>query len=220
MKKVIYNFEDEMLYEPMLLFVSRVAPFRYAYAMKYKQKKDRYNALMAYVLLCMAFDKLIGELSLGVNGKPYFNKDFGPKYLSISHTDSIVAAAISDQNIGIDVEQYNKVNYEVISMVCSKREQYQIRKSSKVSTIFWTAKESLSKLLNEDWYSSPITDLLYDGHDIIDRNNPSVHFEHFDFSKNTLCIASESLEASLVEQANSAKVLKFINKGNFILNKV
>lgn len=214
MKKVIYNFEDEMLYEPVLLFVRRAAPFRYAYAMKYKQKKDRYNALMAYVLLCMASCQLIGELSIGVNGKPCFSKDFEQNYLSLSHTDNMVAVAISDQNIGIDVEQYNKANYETISMVCSKKEQYQMKENSKLSTLFWTAKESLSKLLNEDWYSSPTTNLLYDGHDIIDRNNLSVHFEHFDFSRNALCIASESSEVSLIEQADSTKILKFITKGN------
>jgi len=214
MKKVIYNFEDDMLYEPGLLFVRRAAPFRYAYAMKYKQKKDRYNSLMAYVLLCMASCQLIGELSIGVNGKPCFSKDFEQNYLSISHTDNMVAVAISDQNIGIDVEQYNKANYETISMVCSKKEQYQMKENSKLSTLFWTAKESLSKLLNEDWYSSSMTDLLYDGHDIIDCNNLSVHFEHFDFSRNALCIASESSEVSLIEQADSTKILKFITKGN------
>ncbi|MCD2346040.1 4'-phosphopantetheinyl transferase family protein [Clostridium guangxiense] len=217
MKKVIYNFEDERLYEPVLFFVRRAAPFRYAYAMKYKQKKDRYNALMAYVLLCMASDRPIGELSLGANGKPYFDKYFGQKYLSISHTDNMVAAAISDQNIGIDIEQYNKVNYEIISMVCSKKEKYQMKENSKLSTFFWTAKESLSKLLNEDWYSSSMTDLLYEGHGIVDCNNLAVHFEHFIFSKNVLCIASKSSEVSLIEQANSTRVLKFITKCNAVL---
>ncbi|MBU3072713.1 4'-phosphopantetheinyl transferase family protein [Clostridium estertheticum] len=210
MKKVIYHFEDEMLYESVLSFVRRAAPFRYAYAMKYQQKKDRYNVLMAYVLLCVASEQLIGELSLGVNGKPYFNKDFGQNYISISHTENMVVVAISDQNIGVDIEQYNKVNYEIVSMVCSKKEQYQIKENFQLPTLFWTAKESLSKLLNEDWYSSPMTELLYDGHDIIDRNNLSVHFEHFDFLKNTLCIASESSEVSLVEEADSTKILKFI----------
>ncbi|WP_026882821.1 4'-phosphopantetheinyl transferase family protein [Clostridium akagii] len=214
MKKIIYHFEDEMLYEPVLSFVRRYAPFRYAYAMKYHQKKDRYNALMAYVLLCVASEQLIGELSLGANGKPYFKNDFLENHFSISHTDNMVVVAISNQNIGIDIEQYNKVNYEILSMVCSKKEQYQIKENSQLPTFFWTAKESLSKLFNEDWYSSPMTDLLYDGHDIIDRNNLSVNFEHFDFSKNALCIASESSEVSLIEKAGSKKILKFITKGN------
>lgn len=212
MKKILYHISNEELYQSASVFVHGLAPQRYKYAMRFRQKRDQLNAIMAYVLLCMAYGQSIGELARGVNGKPYLQKSIEQKYFSISHTSTVVAVAISDQDIGIDVEQQSKIDYEVITTVCSLNEQYQIQKDENLATSFWTAKESLSKLRNEDWYSVPVTDLRYNKNRVVDRQNQSVSFEHLKLDRNILCIASEEWDASMFKCISTNNVLNFMKE--------
>lgn len=188
------------------------APNRYQYAMGYHQETDRYNAATAYVLLCIAHNKAQPEISYGDFGKPYFQQSQDNEQFSITHTNQLVAVAVSEQPVGIDSEQKSNINQDIIDVVCSLREKKQIQEKKNLAVKFWTAKESLSKLLNEDWYSTPKTDLLFDGSKIIDQRNPSVHFEYLKCGKEVLCVASESLERSTLHFVQNKDIQAFTRK--------
>ena len=80
-------------------------------------------------------------------GKPYFeNNDI---YFNISNSDSVVVAAVSDKEIGIDIQKI-KYNDAIVNRTFTESEKQYLNKSSdkkKVFTLIWTMKESYVKKL-------------------------------------------------------------------------
>jgi len=80
------------------------------------------------------------------NGKPYFENS-NIKF-SISHSNNLIAVAIDDNDLGIDVEQIKKVNNNIINQVYSKEEQTIYKNKLNNEEFFcktWTIKESFVK---------------------------------------------------------------------------
>lgn len=204
------HFSNDMLYQPVLEFVQKFAPLRYKYAIQFHQKKDRYNVAMAYILLCMEKGHPVGEIFQGENGKPFISDSIESDYFSITHTNNLVAIVTSNQNVGIDSESCFQIDQEIIDIVCSSSEQCQIMLKPFLRTIFWTVKESLSKLLNEDWYSAPYTDLFYINDEIFDRRNPAINFEYYQLRENFICIASELSTDSEIQLVKDSDIMAFI----------
>lgn len=212
MKQVLFSSSRNLPTELLFKFVREMAPQRYAYVLQFKRDVDRYNAAIAYVLLCMACNKVVGELYHGENGKPVFKGSQRGIKFSITHSTNIVAIAISNHSIGIDIEQNNLVNREIIQTVCCKNEQVQIQKDNKLATVFWTAKEAISKLRNEDWYSTPVTDLSIKDQNIFDRQNANILFEQLWLKESSLCIASEDRSISTIKTVSADDILFFIER--------
>ena len=78
-------------------------------------------------------------------GKPYFeNNDV---YFNISNSDSVVVAAVSDKEIGIDIQKI-KYNDAIVNRTFTESEKQYLNKSSdkkKAFTLIWTMKESYVK---------------------------------------------------------------------------
>lgn len=210
MKKVMIYFSDNMLYQPVLEFVKQYAPLRYKYAIQFYQKKDQYNVAMAYLLTCMAKGCPVGELSYQKNGKPSFFNSTKYGHFSITHTNNLVAIVTANQNVGIDSESCFDVDNEIINNVSSTNEKSQIKNNPFLKTLFWTAKESLSKLLNEDWYSASYTDLIYTTNKLFDKKNDSIHFEYYEFRENIICITSKSNTYNEINLIKNSDIMKFI----------
>lgn len=73
------------------------------------------------------------------NGKPYVNLDY---YVSISHTKNILVIAISNFEIGIDIEEDRYIDKYLYNLFKSSKDYNQI---SYIQN--WTIKESFLKLL-------------------------------------------------------------------------
>lgn len=80
-------------------------------------------------------------------GKPYFeNNDI---YFNISNSDSVVVAAVSDKEIGIDIQKI-KYNEAIVNRTFTESEKQYLNKSSdkkKAFTLIWTMKECYVKKL-------------------------------------------------------------------------
>ncbi len=79
-------------------------------------------------------------------GKPYL-KDM-PFHISISHSDTIVAVAISDSPVGIDTEKIKNRDFKICRKVCTEKEEVIIKNSNNPLEAFykiWTAKEAYFK---------------------------------------------------------------------------
>lgn len=88
----------------------------------------------------------------GFNGKPYFEDC--PLFFNISHTDTMVAAAVGFAPVGIDCEKVRKMNPKVIERVCSPDEFVGIsalkgEESDMEFIRLWTYKEAWAKLTGE-----------------------------------------------------------------------
>lgn len=76
-------------------------------------------------------------------GKPYIKDN--PIYFNISHSGDYTVLAISDQEIGIDIEKIT-MREKVIKKVCNEEEKKLI-KTQEDFTLMWVKKESYVKYL-------------------------------------------------------------------------
>ena len=128
-------------------------------ARKYKKSLDYRRSLVAYYLLYeyLLFNKKIYEFTpvkilKNNHGKPYL-KGIDNCYFNITHSGDWVAVAISNTEVGIDLEYNESFDFdEVIDYVLSDREKIfflQLPDVLKCKTFyrFWTLKESFVKAM-------------------------------------------------------------------------
>ncbi len=137
-------------------FEENVAPGRWEYANRFRKFIDRWNCVMSYMLLRYGLKKEYGidaifELEADRDGKPHLPARLGlPDSLdfSLAHCRGLVACAICECPVGIDVEDVKAVDAEVIEMCFSEREKQQILSSIHQDEVFattWTRKEAILK---------------------------------------------------------------------------
>lgn len=119
-----------------------------------KQPQARAESLFGELIvrreICKRFGReaALSEFRIGEYGKPYFsgNGSFG---FSISHSSGMVLAAVSDGNVGADIERCDRRSDRLIAKCCTPDEREYLEKSSDKGREFmrlWTRKEALSKL--------------------------------------------------------------------------
>ncbi len=85
-------------------------------------------------------NKYIGDYEIDANGKPVSDKCF----FNISHDCGFVALAISEEEVGVDIEQLRKMDSKLLNYAFNAEEREKI-KSSKAFFAVWTNKEALCK---------------------------------------------------------------------------
>ncbi len=133
---------------------SALSPSRKAHIDKMKKEDARKRSLMAtYLLNELLFKKGKSEFKIETdeNGKPFL-KDSN-LFISISHSYDLVACAVSDKPIGIDIEKIRPVSRKLIEYVCTDNEREYVLSSknalgkdtAKRFFSVWTAKEACFK---------------------------------------------------------------------------
>jgi len=100
-----------------------------------------------------------------VYGKPYLKRPVGV-YFNISHCKSCVAVAVSEYEVGIDVEKIT-CDYSLANIVLSKKERESLSNRSLAEGLFaryWTLKESYVKMLGVG-LSDQVKDLDFSNND-------------------------------------------------------
>lgn len=119
-----------------------------------KQPQARAESLFGELIvrreICRRFGReaALSEFRIGEYGKPYLSGDesFG---FSISHSSGTVLAAVSDGNVGADIERCDRRSDRLMTKCCTPDEREYLEKSSDKGREFmrlWTRKEALSKL--------------------------------------------------------------------------
>ena len=153
---MLYCFED--FSELPSGWLERVLPIlseqRKERVLAYAMPKDRRNSALGYLLLCYGLRREYGITELPTfvyekKGKPRLAED--PEiHFSISHCTGCVACALSESEVGLDVQDIRPVSDAVIRRVCNPLEQSRIWDSEQRETMFasfWSVKESIAKLL-------------------------------------------------------------------------
>ena len=120
-------------------------------ALQYKKLDDRKRSVLAFVLLQHALREEYGitevpEFVYNEFGKPLLSNL--PIHFSLSHCKDAVVCAVSDQNIGVDVESIVAYNPDVTRRVCTASELEVLRCSLQKDldyTTLWTKKEAVAK---------------------------------------------------------------------------
>ena len=102
--------------------------------------------LLARVLICdeLGVKNTSLEFARTDKGKPYL-LNYPQLHFSLSHTEGMVVAAISDKSVGIDIEHRDRaINENVLRRICSEQEASEICKGHSPIEI-WTRKEALIK---------------------------------------------------------------------------
>ena len=155
--------------------------------------------IISWAMLYKLYDTEVKNIEIVYNqyGKPYF-KDIKDKFFNISHSHDKVFIAISDKEVGIDVEYkkndaalcmklakrfYSDKEYSLLENAIKKSEDYCIDLFYRL----WTIRESFVKCLG--------TGLIYDKTDMafgFDENDrPYVeYFKDMIFNNNT-CVLQE-----------------------------
>ena len=150
---MIYLYENLAEYsdESYLKHLNSLPAWRKEKGLQYKKLDDRKRSVLAFVLLQHALRE-----EYGINEVPEFvYNEFGkpslpnlPIYFSLSHCKDAVACAVSDHNIGIDVETIVPYNPDVARRVCTAAELEMLEQSANKDVDFiklWTVKEAISK---------------------------------------------------------------------------
>ena len=150
---MVYIFDrlDQYIDEAYEKHLSSLPAWRREKALQYKKLDDRKRSVLAFVLLQHALREEYGiteipEFVYNEFGKPSFSNL--PIHFSLSHCKDAVACAVSDHNIGIDVESIVPYNPDVARRVCTATELEMLDQSENKDVDFiklWTMKEAISK---------------------------------------------------------------------------
>ena len=150
---MIYLYENLADYsdESYLKDLSALPTWRREKTLQFKKLDDRKRSVLAFLLLQHALREEYGitevpEFVYNEFGKPSFSNL--PIRFSLSHCKDAVACAVSDHNIGIDVETIVPYNPDVARRVCTAAELEMLEQSENKDTDFiklWTIKEAISK---------------------------------------------------------------------------
>lgn len=121
-----------------------------------KNEKKALEGLGGMLALSCALKSLVGgdrfELLRAENGKPYFAESGAPSF-SISHSNGICVAAVSDTEcaLGVDIELIRDIRgpAAIAERYFNEEERRRLRDSGMSAETFfklWTAKEALAKL--------------------------------------------------------------------------
>lgn len=126
-------------------------------ALSYKFGRDRKNCILGDYALRRLVSSETGcaiekvRLSSDGNGSPFVLYPAGTGLsCSVSHSGSMVVAAVSSVPVGIDIEQIKVDDIDVTSQVCNERElSYLCENASDPAAFFriWTVKEAYLKCI-------------------------------------------------------------------------
>ncbi|MFA6843134.1 MAG: 4'-phosphopantetheinyl transferase superfamily protein [Bacilli bacterium] len=147
--------------------------FAYVFITHFTKANDldihTYQHNKAYEILLEILEKYFGYSNVIIKkdnkGKPYL-ENIADIYFSISHRDFYITIAISNLNVGIDIETYHRYNSNISKRCFTLNEQSYIDKDKKTQDRFyeiWTKKEAFIKATNN--YSL----LLMNKFDVFDK---------------------------------------------------
>lgn len=136
-------------------------------AMKFKYEQGRKECAFSYLLLCKAMKDKYGidaqpSFIIGEHGKPSLD-GYPHIHFNLSHCKSAVVCAISDTEVGVDIEMTGRYSEALARYCMNEAEMRQILLASSPDTEFtrlWTQKEAVFKLIGSG-ISDDIKNILY-----------------------------------------------------------
>lgn len=168
--------------------------------------QDRHNSLFGKLLMYLGYYYLTDtEINLNhykknKNGKPYLNNS-NLKF-NISHTNKTVVCVFNNEEVGVDIEEVNTVDYNDFKNVFAKEEIITLEQNDDYIKFYelWTKKEAVAKVLGQGLYiplqniNAVKDEIKYNG-------------EIFDIKKFTV----ERNLCSIAYRRNTTKKIKWIN---------
>ena len=139
MKLLKYNITDIGSEEIEKRFLTLPKNLR-EHILKKKSERERALSTLGYSLAVLEG----GEIEILPNGKPIFKSS--PLFFSISHSENVVAVAVSEREIGVDVEKIREVRGGVAKRFFTESEIEYVGNDSARFFEIWTKKEAYAKV--------------------------------------------------------------------------
>lgn len=153
---LLYNGLDTLTEDNISRLIPFLPDFRRKKALNYRFFNGKAACTIAYMLFLYGYRRFYGingtpDFDYDDNGKPYLKSE--PElFFNISHCDNAAACIFSDIPVGMDIQNYKRINLSLINKICSPRETDFILSSSEPDAEFcrlWTEKEAASKYTGE-----------------------------------------------------------------------
>jgi len=104
----------------------------------------------------LLLNHLFGDTSYesGANGKPHLTAE-GGVHFNLSHSGQYVVCAVSDTDVGVDIESVSPIRAAVMRRCFHEEEQQWIGDDASRFTRLWTMKEAYMKLLGTGFSLPP-----------------------------------------------------------------
>lgn len=189
----------------------------------YSHPSNRLQSIAGEVLSRFAIQKFTGtankdiEIGYGENGKPFIT-NLENVHFNISHSGDFVVCAVSNNEVGIDVERIRKVNLRIAERYFSASELYDLMQlgEEERKTYFitlWTVKESylkaIGKGLTQHLNSFTVTK-SETGYQLIGNSNAeSYHIEIQQISNEYMlaCCMAEQKSSLLIKEISIEEII-------------
>lgn len=164
----LYLFDDfDNITESFLERCIKVLPLeRKQKALRYRFDIDRKMSVISYLLLLYALKENYGiadpRIAYGECRKPYL-ADYPKIYFNISHCPKGCVCAVSDKEIGVDIQDIRPFSWDIAKRVCCDNELKLLEQTDDkdlLFTKFWAMKESYVKMTGEGISNMIFTDTL------------------------------------------------------------
>lgn len=117
---------------------------------KVREEKICSYALLRYALFMEYGIDEAPLFSYGEREKPYLG-NIPDVFFSLSHAGGYSACAVADEEIGIDLQDYRPMRFDISEKICTKKEIYEVYggdspSPSETTCRLWCMKESYGKL--------------------------------------------------------------------------
>lgn len=139
--------------ESLKHLLNTLPEWRRTEALKFRHEQGQRECALSYHLLC----DMLGwqpEFEIAEHGKPYVKPPYHEEktFFNLSHCKHAIACAISNKEVGIDVECVGRYKERLARYCMSDDEMQQIISATNPDiefTTLWTKKEALLKLTGE-----------------------------------------------------------------------
>lgn len=140
----IYGLNIEKIKNMDFSWVKEDMPLRYEKAMKYRIDEDRLRSFgVALLLREIVGVKSEKDIIIEPNGKPVAK---GYKCFNVSHSGAYSTLVVSDDPVGVDIEQISGSNLYLANSIYTKDElEWMNEDALKRFHVLWTLKESVMK---------------------------------------------------------------------------
>ena len=121
---------------------------------KYNISDDKLRCLAAGLLLRHALGEGLKDISYTQSQKPYLPNE---SYFNISHSGEYAVLAVSEHELGVDIEKNGEYKEKLAQRCCTEEELIFLHGSKDKSLFYkmWTGKESIMKATGEGFRMSP-----------------------------------------------------------------
>lgn len=167
-------------------------------ALRYKHENDQIRSLISSYLVNQLSDE---KLLFNQSGKPYYPN--GP-YFNISHSGKYVVMAVSNKEIGVDIEENVEKNLTPLMKIFNEAEAKLLKEHADFYYL-WCAKESLIKCIGDSInHIKEIPSLPLNGLKTFKGNN--YQCKAFIYDKHIVSITRESDEEFEIQIENIKKL--------------